>query len=62
LLLTKARFVTCPSRLLIHESIYEKFIEKVIARVKAIKVGHPLDPTVMMGAQSSQIQKDKILS
>jgi aldehyde dehydrogenase len=47
---------------LIHESIYEKFIEKVIARVKAIKVGHPLDPTVMMGAQSSQIQKDKILS
>jgi aldehyde dehydrogenase len=34
----------------------------VIERVKAIKVGNPLDKTVMMGAQASQIQKDKILS
>ena len=53
---------TCPSRLLIHEAIYDKFIARVLERVKAIKVGHPLDPTVMMGAQASQIQKDKILS
>ena len=60
--LNQGEVCTCPSRLLIHESIYEKFIEKVIDRTKAIKVGHPLDPTVMMGAQASQIQKDKILS
>jgi len=53
---------TCPSRLLIHEDIYDKFIERVLQRVKDIKVGNPLDPTVMMGAQASQIQKDKILS
>lgn len=53
---------TCPSRLLVHEDIYDRFIERVLERVKAIKVGHPLDPTVMMGAQASQIQKDKILS
>jgi len=53
---------TCPSRLLVHEAIYDKFIERVLERVKAIKVGNPLDPTVMMGAQASQIQKDKILS
>jgi len=53
---------TCPSRLLIQESIYDKFIERVIERVNAIKVGDPLDPTVMMGAQASKIQKDKILS
>ena len=53
---------TCPSRLLIHESIYDAFIEKVIERVKAIKTGNPFDTTVMMGAQASQIQKDKILS
>lgn len=51
---------TCPSRLLIQEDIYDKFIEKVIARVEAIKVGDPLDPTVMMGAQASKIQYDKI--
>lgn len=53
---------TCPSRLLIQEDIYDKFIEKVIARVEAIKVGDPLDTTVMMGAQASKIQFDKISS
>ena len=60
--LNQGEICTCPSRLIIQESIYEKFIEKVIARVNAIKVGDPLDPTVMMGAQASKIQKDKILS
>ena len=34
---------TCPSRLLVQESIYEKFIAKVIARSKQIKRGDPLD-------------------
>ncbi|MBD1428365.1 MULTISPECIES: aldehyde dehydrogenase family protein [Sphingobacterium] len=60
--LNQGEICTCPSRLLIQESIYDKFIEKVIERVNAIKVGDPLDPTVMMGAQASKIQKDKILS
>ncbi len=53
---------TCPSRLLIQESIYDKFIARVIERVKAIKVGNPLDPTTMMGAQASKMQYDKISS
>lgn len=51
---------TCPSRLLIQESIYDRFIAKVIERVKAIKVGNPLDPNTMMGAQASKAQFDKI--
>jgi aldehyde dehydrogenase len=53
---------TCPSRLLIQEDIYDRFIEKIIDRVNKIKVGNPLDSTVMMGAQASQIQQDKIVS
>lgn len=60
--LNQGEICTCPSRLLIQESIYDKFIARVLERVKAIKTGNPLDPTVMMGAQASQIQKDKILS
>lgn len=60
--LNQGEVCTCPSRLLIHESIYDAFIEKVLARVKAIKTGNPFDTSVMMGAQASQIQKDKILS
>jgi len=60
--LNQGEVCTCPSRLLVHESIFDKFIEKVLVRVKAIKTGNPFDPSVMMGAQASQIQKDKILS
>ncbi|MFZ3218962.1 MAG: aldehyde dehydrogenase [Rhodoferax sp.] len=53
---------TCPSRALIQESIYDKFMERVLARVKAIKQGSPLDTDSMMGAQASQVQMDKIQS
>jgi len=53
---------TCPSRLLVQESIYEQFIEKVIERIGQIKRGNPLDTDVMVGAQASQEQFDKILS
>jgi len=60
--LNQGEVCTCPSRLLVHESIYDRFIERVIERVEAIKMGHPLDPTTMMGAQASQDQYEKILS
>ncbi|MBP6749463.1 MAG: aldehyde dehydrogenase family protein [Xanthomonadaceae bacterium] len=53
---------TCPSRALIQESIYEKFMERVIARVAAIVQGDPLDPSTMIGAQASGEQLEKILS
>jgi aldehyde dehydrogenase len=53
---------TCPSRALIQESIYDKFIEKVLKRVAAIKQGNPLDTDTMMGAQASAMQMDKIMS
>jgi aldehyde dehydrogenase len=53
---------TCPSRLLIQEDIYDSFIAKVIERVGQIKRGNPLDTDVMVGAQASQEQFDKILS
>ncbi|MBB4133303.1 aldehyde dehydrogenase [Xanthomonas sp. 3075] len=53
---------TCPSRALIQESIYDKFMEKALARVAAIKQGNPLDPNTMVGAQASSEQLEKILS
>jgi aldehyde dehydrogenase len=52
---------TCPSRLLIQESIYDDFISLVIDRIKQIKRGNPLDTETMVGAQASQEQYDKIL-
>lgn len=60
--LNQGEICTCPSRLLIHEAIYDRFIAKVIERTAAIKLGHPLDKSSMMGAQASIIQKEKIMS
>jgi len=53
---------TCPSRALIQESIYDKFMERVLKRVAAIVQGNPLDTNTMMGAQASKEQLTKILS
>jgi aldehyde dehydrogenase len=57
----KGEVCTCPSRALIQESIYDKFMERAVARVNKIKVGNPLDPTVMMGPQVSKAQMEKNL-
>ncbi|ASM76080.1 (NAD(+)) aldehyde dehydrogenase [Vitreoscilla filiformis] len=53
---------TCPSRAVIQESIYDRFMERVLPRVAAIKQGNPLDTDTMIGAQASQMQIDKISS
>ncbi len=57
----KGEVCTCPSRALVQELIFDKFMEKAVARVAKIKVGDPLDPTTQMGAQCSKGQLDKIL-
>ena len=59
--LNQGEVCTCPSRLLVQESIYDRFMERFIARVEAIKMGHPLDGSTMMGAQASNDQYEKIL-
>jgi aldehyde dehydrogenase len=53
---------TCPSRALIQESIYDKFMARALDRIKAIKQGNPLDTDTMMGAQASAMQMDKIMT
>jgi aldehyde dehydrogenase len=60
--LNQGEVCTCPSRVLIQESIYEKFIERAVARVAQVKQGNPLDSTTMIGAQASNDQLEKILS
>ncbi|WP_088345422.1 MULTISPECIES: aldehyde dehydrogenase [Rhodomicrobium] len=60
--LNQGEVCTCPSRALIQESIYDRFMERAIARTKTIKQGHPLDPATMIGAQASNDQLEKILS
>ncbi len=59
--LNQGEVCTCPSRALVHEKIADKFLERAVERVKKIKLGHPLDPNTMVGAQASKAQLDKIL-
>jgi aldehyde dehydrogenase len=60
--LNQGEVCTCPSRALVQESIYDKFMERALKRVDAISQGSPLDPSTMIGAQASSEQMEKILS
>jgi len=60
--LNQGEVCTCPSRALVQKSIYDKFMEKAIARVNKVKQGNPLEPSTMIGAQASNDQLEKILS
>jgi aldehyde dehydrogenase len=60
--LNQGEVCTCPSRILVHEKVYDRFMDRVIQRTKAIKMGHPLAEDTMMGAQASNDQYQKILS
>lgn len=58
--LNQGEVCTCQSRLLIQEDIFDKFMERVVARTEAIVTGDPLDPATMMGAQVSKAQHERI--
>jgi aldehyde dehydrogenase len=60
--LNQGEVCTCPCRVLIQKSIYDRFIKLAVERVAKITQGHPLDGGTMIGAQASQEQLEKILS
>jgi aldehyde dehydrogenase len=60
--LNQGEVCTCPSRALIDEKIYTKFMELGIARTKKLVPGNPLDPTTTIGAQVSKDQLEKIMA
>ncbi|RMI28039.1 aldehyde dehydrogenase [Nocardia stercoris] len=60
--LNQGEVCTCPSRALVHSSIYDEFMARCIERTKAIVSGDPLDDATMIGAQASNDQYEKIMS
>ncbi len=56
----KGEVCTCPSRALIQESVYDRFMDRCLERIAAIKQGHPLDKATQIGAQVSTAQLEKI--
>src|SRR5579871_1103964 len=60
--LNQGEVCTCPSDLLVQESIYDQFMGDAVERTKAVTQGNPLDTATMIGAQASNDQLEKILS
>lgn len=51
---------TCVERLYVQESVYEKFMDKFVPAVKALKVGDPMNPETQMGPKCNQREIDNI--
>ena len=52
---------TAGSRLLLHESIFEKFVDKLLALIKRVKIGNGLDSETEMGPLISAAHMRKVL-
>lgn len=50
------------SRLLLHESLHDQVVERIVAQVSAIKLGNPLDPASQMGPVNSVGHYKRVLS
>ncbi len=58
---TTGQRCTATSRLILHEPIYDKFIEMLVERAKQLKIGNGLDESVDMGPVINESQMNKIL-
>jgi len=51
----------CAKRMIVHDDIYDAFLDRFSAALRAVRVGDPLDPDVAMGPLSSVAQRDTVL-
>jgi aldehyde dehydrogenase (NAD+) len=57
---TTGQRCTAASRLIVHEKVYDKFVEAFIPRVRSLRVGDGLDPKTMVGPSISEKQIEKV--
>ena len=50
------------SRMIVHESVADEVLEKLIALSRTIRIGDPLDPATEMGPLTSRQHRDRVLS
>jgi aldehyde dehydrogenase (NAD+) len=60
-LMQSGQSCACASRVLVHESVYDAYLEKFVAVIEASTIGDPLDPAVVFGPVISQAAVDRIL-
>ena len=49
------------SRIILHADVYDAVVDKILAKIRRIKVGHPLDPATNMGPINNKAQYEKVL-
>jgi alpha-ketoglutaric semialdehyde dehydrogenase len=59
---TTGQRCTAASRVIVHEQVHDRFVEQLVARVKALRVGDGLDPRTQMGPSISEKQLGKVVS
>ena len=50
------------TRVFVQRGMHDRFVERLVERTKAIRIGDPLDPETQMGPLVSQAQHDKVLA
>jgi aldehyde dehydrogenase (NAD+) len=50
-----------PTRLYVHDDVYDDVVGRVVAQVEAVKVGDPFDPSVLMGPVVNAAACERIL-
>lgn len=58
--LTQGQVCCASTRLFLHEKIYEEFIDKLVKRVKSLKIGDTMDSSTQMGALINKEQLEKV--
>lgn len=51
----------CGSRQIVHEKVYDEFVERLAAKAKTIRIGNPADPSVQLGPVVSARQQQRVL-
>ena len=52
----------CGSRQIVHEKIYDAFVEKLAIKARSIRIGDPRDPSVQLGPVVSARQQQRVLN
>lgn len=52
----------CAKRMIVHGDVYDAFLEKFSAAMRAVRTGDPFDPATDMGPLSSFEQRDTVLT
>ncbi|OCB07992.1 betaine-aldehyde dehydrogenase [Mycolicibacterium porcinum] len=61
-LMQSGQSCACASRILVHDEVYDEFLEKFLGVIGSVRIGDPMDPATTFGPVISQAAADRILA